>query len=195
MKEVIGYNKNHEGREKHDFYATPPREVTNILKHEELIGKVLEPCCGMGHMVQGIIDSGFTGEIVATDLIDRDFGIANADFLSDEYQYGEGVGTVIMNPPFKFIEQFVTKALEVANDKVIMLARSQFSEGSNRYESIFTKNPPSRIYQYVDRIACAPGGDFENVKGSSMTYSWFVWDIKDESKDTYFKWIRRSDKQ
>jgi adenine-specific DNA methylase len=116
LRETLGYNKNHKDRHKDDFYATPPEEVLNILQHEELIGKVLEPSCGMGHMVKGIRkdDRYKELEIIATDLVDRGFGEGNLDYLSDTYPYTKDIGTIIMNPPFKLIEEFVNKSLKIA---------------------------------------------------------------------------------
>ena len=194
MRETLGYNKNNINREKNDFYATPTKEVENILKHEELKGVVLEPCCGMGHMCEGIINSGFKGQIISTDLINRGYGEWGLDFLNEDYPYTENIGTVIINPPFKHIEQFVNKSLEIAKDKVILFARNQFTEGQSRYENIFKNNPPTRIYQYVDRVACAKDGDFNKTLSSNMAFGWFVWDKNTSNKDTIFKWIRRVDK-
>ena len=63
-----GYDKNHKEREALDYYATPPKEVTNIL---EVLGldltgaNVLEPCCGGGHMVEGIWQYNKSANILA----------------------------------------------------------------------------------------------------------------------------------
>lgn len=194
MRETLGYKKNHNEREINDFYATPTSEVFNILKHENLIGTVLEPCCGKGHMVEGIKQSGFNGQVIATDLIDRGYGVGNMDYLDMNYPYTKNIGTIIINPPFKLIEEFVNKSLDIAQDKVILFARNQFVEGQSRYINIFKENPPSRIYQYVDRVACAKDGDFNKTLSSNMAFSWFVWDKKDTNKKTVFNWIRRIDK-
>lgn len=186
MRETLGYKKNNENREKNDFYATPPLEVANILKYEDLKGTVLEPCCGMGHMCEGIKLSGFNGKVIATDLIDRNFGQGNIDFLNEEYPYTKDIGTIIINPPFKLIEEFVKKSLEIASDKVIVFARNQFAEGAKRYENIFKDNPPNRIYQYVDRVACAKDGNFNKTLSSNMAFGWFVWDKKSKDKKNIF---------
>jgi len=187
MIETIGYDRNHKERQQNDFYATPSEEVENILKHEDLIGTVLEPACGKGHISKMISEN----KLISTDLIDRGYGICELDFLSDKYPYGDNIDTIITNPPFKLIEEFVNKAIKIARSKVIILARTQFLETISRYENIFINNPPNRIYQYVDRIACAKNADFENTS-NSMSYAWFVWDK--ECNDTRLYWIRRSDK-
>lgn len=51
------YKKNNKEREVDDYYATPTLEVLNILETTcfDFTDKtILEPCCGGGHMVEGI---------------------------------------------------------------------------------------------------------------------------------------------
>ena len=194
MRETMGYDKNHSEREVNDFYATPTEEVFNILQHEKMKETILEPCCGMGHMIEGILQHNLDNKIIATDLINYGYGETGLDYLSDDYPYTEGIGTIIINPPFKLIEEFVIKSLKIATDKVILFARNQFVESQSRYENIFLDNPPSRIYQYVDRVACAKDGDFNKKMSSNMAFSWFVWDKQINNKETTFRWIRRMDK-
>ncbi|MEG1726152.1 MAG: hypothetical protein RR313_12250, partial [Anaerovoracaceae bacterium] len=67
-------------------------------------------------------------------------------------------------------------------------------ESKSRYENIFVSNPPSRIYQYVDRIACYKNGDFSKKQSSAQSYSWFVFEPNRREKTTEFFWIRREDK-
>jgi len=194
MRETLGYNKNHKDREVNDFYATPPEEVCNILQYEKVNDTILEPCCGMGHMAKGILKYNADIKIIATDLIERGYGESGLDFLSNNYPYTKDIKTIIMNPPFKLIEEFVNKALEIAEEKTILFARNQFIESQSRYENIFKDNPPIRIYQYVDRVACAKHGDFDKKLSSNMAFSWFVWDKTSNKDYTELKWIRRMDK-
>lgn len=197
-----GYAKNNNERAENDFYATPPEEVINILRYEPLeMGQtVLEPCCGMGHMIQGIDahieETGLIGKVkvVGTDLIDRGNTdpriVQGLDFFSDAYPFSNKADVIIMNPPYDIIEDFTLKALE-RTDKVIMLARTQFAESQSRYENIFKDNPPTKIYQYVDRIACYKNGDFTKKQSSAQAYAWFVFDNNDNNKETKYHWIRR----
>ena len=70
-----GYDKNHKEREALDYYATPTKEVVNILETIglDLKGKyVLEPCCGGGHMVEGILQYEPKAKIIATDVQGRE---------------------------------------------------------------------------------------------------------------------------
>ena len=72
------YDKNHKQRDKLDYYSTPTEEVTNILSTLQIDfdnSTILEPCCGGGHMVQGIVyylsSSYYNYKIIATDIKDR----------------------------------------------------------------------------------------------------------------------------
>ena len=71
-----GYDKNHKERQAEDYYATPPEEVTNILEklgfQHDTSYQFLEPCCGGGHMVEGILRHIDNPIIVATDFKKRE---------------------------------------------------------------------------------------------------------------------------
>ena len=151
-----GYKKNNKEREALDYYSTPTDEVTHILKvlnldfAEQII---LEPHCGGGHMVQGILNYCPNATIYATDVVQRNNPFAaqqeavhfnyglNYDFLSDQYPLPEeSIDYIIMNPPYSTIEPNVMRALGIANKGVILLGRLQFLEGQGRYENIFNGN-------------------------------------------------------
>jgi predicted RNA methylase len=207
------YDKKNKERQAEDYYSTPTEEVTNILNILNLNfdgQTILEPSCGGGHMVNGIINylnsQNITNyKIIATDIKDRLYRtenpnietIYNQDFFADEY--GESfpsVDYIIMNPPYSVIEPFVIRALEIPKKGVLMLGRLQFLEGQNRYATIFQKNPPSDVYIYVDRIACFKNGDTSKKMDSAQAYAWFYFDIEKmkTNKTTEVHWIRRIDK-
>lgn len=208
-----GYDKNHKERDALDFYATPTKEVENILKELGLSFYnriILEPCCGDGHMYEGI--SNYIEEydgadaIIATDIKERGGDFVHLagpayDFLKDDYISNikkecnfDNIDYIIMNPPFKLIEPFVMKALGIADCGVLCLGRIQFLEGKSRYDNILAEFPPSDVYVYVDRIYCYPNGD-DNVKQSSaQCYAWFYWDIdliNEGIKTSNLHWIKR----
>jgi hypothetical protein len=197
-----GYDKKHKERDKTDYYATPTVEVKNIL---ETLGinfdglTILEPCAGGGHMLKGIKEYAPNATVYATDFSKHprieDFEILTGeeyDFLADNYNLpDENIDWIIMNPPYSTIEPFTIRALEIANNGVIMLARLQFLEGSGRYEKILKDNPPTDVYVYVDRVQCWKNGD--KPEGSSaQAYAWFVWNKVQFEKETKIHWIRRA---
>ena len=155
------YKKNNKEREEKDYYATPTDEVFNIL---DTLGfdfsyqTILEPCIGGGHMAQGIVDyleqyNQMPRLLIGTDVQDRGYNNSNwvcyygdeYDFLKDSYPI-EQADIIIMNPPYSTLEPFLIRALEIAQDKLIVLCRTQVLEGEGRYKNIFIDNPPTDIY-------------------------------------------------
>ena len=152
-------------------------------------------------MVKGIqtylADKQMTAAICGTDIQNRGYQDESLnslqyglDFLADDYPI-DNVDIIIMNPPYSTIEPFLIRALEIAQDKLIVLCRTQVLEGSGRYEKIFKDNPPTDIYQYVDRIQCWKGG-VKPSGTSAQAYCWLVWDKKAPAAAPKLHWIRRS---
>ena len=202
-----GYKKNSKEREEKDYYATPTVEVENIL---ETLGynftnkTILEPCIGEGHMIMGIENYLNNNDqrplrCYGTDYIDRGFNHSNwnitygLDTLADDYPINKA-DIVIMNPPYSTLEPFLIRALEIAQEKVIVLCRTQVLEGASRYENIFKEIPPHSIYQYIERIQCWKGG--KKPSGSSaQAYCWLVFDkTKTVKAPVFLNWIHRSKK-
>lgn len=196
-----GYDKEHKIREENDLYCTPPSEVYNILNRldYDFTGQtILEPCYGRGHMIDGIdryLDENNIKPAtrLGTEYKERGYQNSNwqltsgIDFLEDDYPIDKA-DVIIMNPPFKNLEPFLIRALEIAQDKLIVLTRSRATEGKGRYEKIYSSNPPSLIIQYIDRIQCWKDG--VEPKGTGVeSYNWIVWDKKDTSGITKFDWI------
>lgn len=202
-----GYDKNHKERQAEDYYATPPEEVTNILEKlnlskDEQIG-ILEPCCGGGHMVEGILHYFKKPNILATDIKKREnpyeaqhfeqgvlyYSGEDFDFLSEDYPCKKS-GIVIMNPPFKVATPFILHGLDIATEMLIVFGRTKLVESKGRYEEIFSKYPPTDIYQYIDRVACAKNGDFDNTNGIEA-HAWFIWNKREmiDNYETKFHWL------
>lgn len=207
-----GYDKNNKEREALDYYATPPQEVTNILKTMglEITAQdyVLDPACGGGHMMKGIIDYFPRVQLAGTDIKDRTTQLIKDlkentnstyyygkeyDFLSDEYPIDE-CDYIIMNPPFSIIIPFVQHSLDIAKKGVLMFGRLQFLESVARYEKIFIDNPPTDVWVYVDRVACYKNGDFSTKPSSVQAYAWFYWDKEKIGQNTNLKFIRSYEK-
>ena len=207
-----GYDKNNKEREALDYYATPSQEVTNILKTMglEITAQdyVLDPACGGGHMMKGIIDYFPRVQLAGTDIKDRTTQLIKDlkentnstyyygkeyDFLSDEYPIDE-CDYIIMNPPFSIIIPFVQHSLDIAKKGVLMFGRLQFLESVARYEKIFIDNPPTDVWVYVDRVACYKNGDFSTKPSSVQAYAWFYWDKEKIGQNTNLKFIRSYEK-
>lgn len=192
------YDKNNKERAAFDYYSTPSCEVLNILNTLNIDfsnQSILEPSIGGGHMAEGINEylaaRGCSNvKLIGSDIQDRGYKNDNwqlgygkdYDFFSDEYP-NDKVDWIIMNPPYSVIEPFMIRSLEIAEKGIIMLARLQILEGSNRYENVLKDNPPTDVYVYVDRIQCWKNG-IKPTGTSAQAYAWVVWDNERKGNGT-----------
>jgi len=172
-------------REVRDFYATPPIAVKKLLQHETFTHCVWECACGRGDISKVLREYGYT--VIDSDIVNR---IDNIVFNFLECLPINDCD-IITNPPFKYAQEFVEKALKLLPDggKCAFLLRLQFLEGIKR-RKLFDENPPKTVYVFSKRIQCCINGEFEKYKGvgSAIAYAWFVWQ-KGYKGDTVVKWI------
>ena len=95
-------------RQAHDFYATSPMAVSQLLDAEVFSRDILEPCCGAGHIAKVLAASGYN--VKAQDLYDYGYGESGVDFLAYNKPFN---GDIITNPPYKYATEFVVHALEL----------------------------------------------------------------------------------
>ena len=178
------------GRAENDFYATHPDSTKALLEVEKIIYPALEPACGEGHISKLIEDP----SLVSTDLVYRGYGKGGIDFLSENYLESPDFGfeTIITNPPFNLFQEFVEKALEVANQKVIMFGKLQALEGQKR-ATFLQKTPLRTVYVFKKRQQPMRNGKSnDEVTGkkmsSTMAFAWFVWEVGYTGKPT-IEWI------
>ena len=185
FKQLGASSHTEEEREAHDYYATDPRAVFDLLKYEEFNHLIWEPASGGGHMVEALRSRGF--QVWSSDLINRGCQDELLNFLEYDTMI-KWPGDIITNPPYKFCTEFILKALDAVKEsaKVAMFLKLQTLEGQDRYQRLFKNAPPRSIYVYVRRIQCAKNGEF---KGSSaVCYAWFVW-VKGFKGEPVVKWI------
>lgn len=174
-------------RQREDYYATDPKAAHLLMSVEPTLSNIWECACGEKHLANVFADYGVLGR--ASDLIDR-CGNEVKDFLSiDNLRWG---GDIATNPPYKYAQEFVEKALSIVNKGhyVCMFLKVTFLEGKRRKE-LFRQYPPKTIYVSSSRINCAKNGKFEGLRetgGSAVAYAWYVWE-KGYKGDTIIKWI------
>lgn len=171
-------------REENDYYATEPLATEWLCSLETFSHNILEPSCGEGHISEVLKSKGYN--VISRDLIDRGYGDV-ADFLSDDNTYFDGY--IITNPPYKYAQEFVEKALSIIPDghKVAMFLKLTFLEGKSRRD-LFKNTPPIRVWVSSSRLKCALNGRFDDMKGSATAYAWYVWE-KGYKGDPIIKWF------
>ena len=179
-------------REAHDYYATEPKAVELLLEQEQFAPYVWECACGEGHMAKVLEQHGYN--VLATDVVDRGYGVGGVDFLTvAKEDIEEDVPRdIITNPPYKYAREFVEHALDISKDgaKIAMFLKLTFLEGQKR-RLLFDKSPPKTVYVSSSRLQCAKNGDFETYKagtGTAIAYAWFIWQ-KGHYGPTQIKWF------
>lgn len=182
---IQGISKTAE-REQNDYYATDPKAMYKLLEFETFDKNIWEPACGEGNLSEVLKEKGYN--VYSTDLINRGYGDDHFDFLKTNNKW---FGDIITNPPFKYTTEFVTKSLESVEPgkKVAMFLKLNYLTGVKRYNEIYSKFPPQRIYAFVHRIACSKNNDKDGFKHGAMDYAWFVWE-KGKYAPTELKWIK-----
>lgn len=172
-------------REPNDYYATDPRAMHDLLKYESFDKNVWECACGEGNLSKVLKESGYN--VYSTDLIDRGYQDELLDFIKSNKQWN---GDIITNPPFKYADDFILKALNSVNEgaKVAMFLKINYLAGRKRYREIFSKWPPTRVYVFSYKIACSKNNKPENYKNGAMDYAWYVWH-KGYQGPCELKWI------
>ena len=185
-----------------DYFPTPPWATRalceHLLAHDEPLADMVcaEPACGEGHMARPLDE--YFDQVRPGDIFDYSATWPGqhivADFTGSDtelYTATGGLDWVITNPPFKVAEQFIDIACRMACRGVGMLVRSAFLEGVGRHDRLFSKNPPSRILQFCERVPMHKGR--LTATGSTATsYCWLVWidgDFVGDEPQTTFHWI------
>lgn len=189
-KTFVTIGTNNSDRQKDDFYATDPKAIDGLKKVFDIPEVIYEPCCGMGHLSQRLID--LNHKVYSTDLIDRGYGTGGVDFLSVT-EIPKDCNCILTNPPFKYATEMILHSLDLLSDGgyCIMFLKTIFLESKKRYDELFSKYPPKYMFQFSSRCACAKNGDFEFQKrsgGSAVAFAWYVWQ-KGYKGDTIVRWI------
>lgn len=175
----------------YDFYSTNKDSVRTFLKEflkEHEINYVWECACGKGNIAK-VLDE-FKIKHIDTDLIDRNFGTGNVDFLEQDKLIDNDIDVIMTNPPFKFSDEFIEKAIELKPSKYIIIYFAlTILEGKNRYNKIWSMYNPYRVYIHPSRQGCDIEGREEFKNSGPRCYLWLVFDTQDYSKDPVIKWL------
>ncbi len=159
-----------------DFYPTPAWCTEALLRVESFQGTIHEPACGDGAISKVLEDAKYS--VLSSDLYHRGFGLSGVDFLRSTLAWkseDEEVKNIITNPPYALAEKFVLRALSLAKYKVAFLLRLAFLESTTRHKSIFSSQPPTRVWIFSERVTMYPTG-VQTAGSGTTAYAWFVWE-------------------
>ncbi|MDO6724694.1 hypothetical protein Q4560_15590 [Celeribacter halophilus] len=195
---MTNQNKSHavmaqrsEAKDSLDNFPTPPWATRALVEHVIERGNArflssmscLEPACGAGHMAKTLAE--YFGTVSASDIYS--YGYGKVENFLDRDENSEEFDWVITNPPFKYAEEFISKALKISNRGVAMLVRTVFIESVGRYNRIFSKNPPQKFAQFSERVPMVKGR-LDKKASTATGYSWIVWE-KNISPEPRLLWV------
>jgi hypothetical protein len=181
----------HETHDSLDDFPTPPFATRALCEwllskdHPLYLRIAREPCANRGYMVAPL-EQHFA-RVEAADVHDYGVGYPVVDYLFGLLP--APVDWTIINPPFRLASQFVERALETSTHGVALFVRSAFLEGGTRHADLFSKNPPSAILQFSERVVIHRSAmrrkgqkysDRDGVLRSASTatsYCWIVWEF------------------
>ena len=171
-----------ENREMDDFYPTPPDGTRALLSVEKFTGPIWEPACGDGAISKVLEAGGY--KVISTDLIDRGYGTPRVDFLMEQKLLAPNL---ITNPPFKYAEHFLSKAIDLGAEKIAMLCRLAWLEGQRR-RKMFESTPIARVWVFSSRLKISRGGQWQGGRHGLIAFAWFIWERNYQGKPT-IGWI------
>jgi hypothetical protein len=159
-----------------DDFPTPmwaTRALVNITFGDASTYTCLEPACNRGFMARALKEQ--FKYVETSDVKDYGYeGTKVLDFLKSPYE-DESFDWVITNPPFRLAEQFIKEAWRVSRIGFCLLVRTSFLEGVGRYNNIFSKKPPTGIYQFSERVPMVKGRVDKNAS-TATSYCWLLWE-------------------
>lgn len=172
-------------RSLHDYYSTDASAITLLDKHGLLDKNVLywETACGAGRLSEELIRLGY--DVVSSDKYNHGYGDVGVDFFDCKKRFP---GNTITNPPFNKMNEWIQHTLEITGNKAYIFGRIQVVESKKRWNGVFKENPPKWVCPFVKRIQCYKNDDLSE-KQSPLCYAWFIWDKKDNTKETKMKWL------
>lgn len=147
-----------DGRNKTDFYPTPPEVTTALLRFLRLppATTVWEPACGDGRMAEVMREHHLA--VIATDIA-QGYDFLKMSDRSEDW--------IITNPPFSYAAEFIEQCISFDKPFALLL-KAQFWHSKKRLP-LFEKCPPD----YICPLTWRP--DFTGKGASMMDVMWCIW--------------------
>jgi hypothetical protein len=157
---------------------------------------IWDPCCGWGRIPQAAVAAGYRA--IGSDIVDR--GAASKtgitfrriDFLCNPPVVRLPF-SIIGNPPFDRLQEFVARALALGARKVAFIWRIQRLAAARWLQG----TPLARIYLLTPRPSMPPGSHIEAggyVGGDSHDYAWLVFERGHNGRPE-LHWLLRDGKE
>lgn len=175
-----------------DDFPTPPWAGRALVAHvlhrympsmPSTSWSLWEPAVNRGFLLRGL--SSYFGTLHASDVCDYGIGAEVADYLRTPAH--NVFDFVITNPPFVLAHAFISKALFEARLGCAFLVRTSFLEGVNRYDSLWSRQPPTFVAQFSERVPMVKGR-CDPEASTATSYCWVGW-LKGSARQSSMMWI------
>ena len=158
-----------------DDFPTPPWAGRALMEHVlKFWGSgafdMWEPAVNRGFLRRGL--AGYFKFIHASDIFDYGICADQADYLFEPVP--ASVDFIITNPPFRLAHAFIEKAISETRIGCAFLVRTSFLEGINRYESLWSRIPPTFVAQFAERVPMVKGR-CDGEASTATSYCWVGW--------------------
>ena len=187
-------------RQNLDFYQTPSYATKTLIERFDFKTRFIwEPMAGNGMIAKELVKSGL--DVYSTDIVERDFKLNDiVDYFDiKNFNVSNGDFAIVTNPPYEYAYKFLQLTLSTIMSKTrCLFLPVRYLEGQKRYDFIYSKYKPSKIFIYVKRLGCFTEKDVEegNVTergvGSAVAYMWLCFDRDtwlDQKTKTELEWI------
>lgn len=188
-------------REPDNWYVEPHWVSRRLFEVEVFEGVVVDPCAGMGNIVQSAIEAGLPAH--GYDVRERGFlhVTGGVDFFRDQVGPNDNI---VSNPPYgkrpdplpsergRWEEQFIQLALTRARRKVAVFLDANWINSASRAAWLETL-PLTRVWSVGPRPPCPPGPFLRagGKAGNGRTdYAWYVFEHGHDGPPTVH-WLRR----
>jgi hypothetical protein len=173
-----------------DYSPTPPWATRALFEHVlphlgvMPIDRVWEPACGEGHIAE--VCAEYCRHVAASDIHAHGYSDDIFDFLAGPCDPNDA-DWIITNPPFEDrVLKFMLRALALARVGVAMFVQLRYLEGVERYNQLFSANPPTLIAPFVERVPLVMGR-YDPDASTTTAFMWLVW-VKGHAPQAPF-WI------
>jgi len=167
---IVGTSK---GRPENDFYPTPKESILSLLDVEVFEHEIWECACGNGAISDVLLSKGFS--VTSTDLYDHGYGQSGIDFLSTHLGDGIPSKTIITNPPFNIIYEWIEHSIfDLDVDKMALFAKLSLLEGVKRTK-LLELTPLKWVYVFRKRQTLTRNGEKKRNSGM-IAFAWYVWE-------------------
>ncbi len=159
-------------RDQFDWYVEPEWVSSRLFENEEFIGKIYDPACGLGRILQAARRAAHY--VVGSDIVCRCAEASQLDFMQTTMR----CDNIISNPPFGISEKFIIHAMNLYDSKIAMLLPANWVQGDKRSRWLAT-TPLRRVWFLCPRPSMPPGAVIiagGKVGNGTTDYGWFIWE-------------------